>query len=98
VKILLNEQQLSEGVDRLSRQIVEGRQEVEFEPEFVAFRIPNKFVVGYRLDYQDEYRNLPCLAVLEPDDLRQTPFLTAPSSGARPLSQQASQDGDGADA
>jgi hypoxanthine phosphoribosyltransferase len=48
----------------------EGRQEVEFEPEFVGFRIPNQFVVGYGLDYQDEYRNLPYLAVLEPDDLR----------------------------
>jgi hypoxanthine phosphoribosyltransferase len=47
----------------------EGRQEVEFEPEFIAFRIPNQFVVGYGLDYQDEYRNLPYLAVLEPEDL-----------------------------
>ncbi len=49
----------------------EGRQEVEFEPEFIAFRIPNQFVVGYGLDYQDEYRNLPYLAVLEPEDLNQ---------------------------
>jgi len=51
----------------------EGRQEVEFEPEFVAFRIPNRFVVGYGLDYRDEFRNLPYLAILEPEDLRQRP-------------------------
>lgn len=49
----------------------EGRQEVEFEPEFAAFRIPDEFVVGYGLDYQDLYRNLPFLAVLEESDLDQ---------------------------
>jgi hypoxanthine phosphoribosyltransferase len=48
----------------------EGRQEVELEPDFVGFGIPDKFVVGYGLDYEDEYRNLPYLAALEEDDLR----------------------------
>ena len=43
----------------------EGRQEVEMEPDFVAFKIPDEFVVGYGLDYRDLYRNLPFLAVLE---------------------------------
>ena len=47
----------------------EGRQEVAIEPDFVAFRIPNEFVVGYGLDYEDEYRNLPFLAALEDEDL-----------------------------
>ena len=51
----------------------EGRQEVDFEPEFVAFRIPNEFVVGYGLDYQNEFRNLPYLATLEPEDLGERP-------------------------
>lgn len=46
-----------------------GRQEVEFRPEFVAFDIPDEFVVGYGLDYNDEYRNLPYLACLEPADI-----------------------------
>ncbi|HUG70466.1 MAG TPA: hypoxanthine phosphoribosyltransferase [Pirellulaceae bacterium] len=46
-----------------------GRQEVDFNPEFVAFEIPNEFVVGYGLDYADQYRNLRYLAVLEPEDL-----------------------------
>ena len=46
-----------------------GRQEVDWKPEFVAFDIPDEFVVGYGLDYNDEYRNLPYLAILEPADI-----------------------------
>jgi hypoxanthine phosphoribosyltransferase len=45
------------------------RQEVDWRPEFVAFDIPDEFVVGYGLDFNDEYRNLPYLACLEPSDL-----------------------------
>ncbi|RPH80306.1 MAG: hypoxanthine phosphoribosyltransferase [Planctomycetaceae bacterium] len=43
--------------------------EVEVRPDFVAFEIPDEFVVGYGLDYRDHYRNLPFLGVLEPSDL-----------------------------
>ncbi|MEO8271698.1 MAG: phosphoribosyltransferase family protein, partial [Aureliella sp.] len=46
-----------------------GSQKVEMLPDFVAFKIPNEFVVGYGLDYQDLYRNLPYLAVLEPSEI-----------------------------
>ncbi len=46
-----------------------GRQEVAYLPDFVAFDIPDEFVVGYGLDYEDMYRNLPYLAALEPDDI-----------------------------
>lgn len=46
-----------------------GKQEVDWLPEFVAFDIPDEFVVGYGLDYNDEYRNLPFLACLEPADI-----------------------------
>ena len=41
-----------------------GRQEVPFEPDFVGFTIPDKFVVGYGLDFNDEYRHLPYVGVL----------------------------------
>jgi len=47
----------------------ERRQEVEYDPDFVAFDIPDEFVVGYGLDYEDMYRNLPYLAALEPEDI-----------------------------
>ena len=40
----------------------EGRCEVSMKPDFVGFTIPNEFVVGYGLDYRDQYRNLPYLA------------------------------------
>ena len=37
-----------------------------YQPDYVAFTIPNKFVVGYGLDYQERYRNLPYVGVLKP--------------------------------
>lgn len=41
-------------------------------PDFVAFEIADEFVVGYGLDYLDMYRNLPYIAVLEPDEIAGT--------------------------
>jgi len=49
----------------------QGRQEVEISPDYHGFQIPDVFVVGYGLDYNDDYRHLPQIAVLEPEDLRQ---------------------------
>lgn len=42
------------------------RREVPIEADFVGFDIPNKFVVGYGLDFAERYRNLPCIGVLKP--------------------------------
>ncbi len=47
----------------------QGRQQVPFEPHYCCFEIPNAFVVGYGLDYNDDYRHLPSLAVLDPNKL-----------------------------
>lgn len=47
----------------------QGRKEVDVEPDFVAFDIPNEFVVGYGLDYHDTHRNLPYVAMLDDEDL-----------------------------
>jgi len=44
------------------------RRKVEIEADYAGFRIPNKYVVGYGLDYQDRYRNLPYIAVLPLDE------------------------------
>jgi len=41
-----------------------GRQEVDVEPDYVGFTIPDAFVVGYGLDFDDDYRHLPHIAVL----------------------------------
>ena len=50
-----------------------GRKEVDMEPDHVVFDIPNAFVVGYGLDFEDAYRHLPYVAVLEDADLAQGP-------------------------
>ena len=42
-----------------------GRREVPFEADFVGFQIPDRFVVGYGLDFAERYRNLPCIGVLK---------------------------------
>lgn len=46
----------------------QGRAEVLMRPDFVGFEIPDQFVVGYGMDYNDYYRHLPHVAVLEPAD------------------------------
>src|SRR5699024_11948599 len=34
--------------------------------DIIGFEVPNEFVVGYGLDYQEKYRNLPYIGVLQP--------------------------------
>ena len=41
------------------------RRVVDVPLQYVGFKIPNQYVVGYGLDYQQQYRNLPYLAVLD---------------------------------
>ena len=43
------------------------RRETEIVPDYCGFEIPNEFVVGYGLDYQQRYRNLPYIGVLKPE-------------------------------
>ena len=47
------------------------RREIEVPVRYVGFEIPNRFVIGYGLDFAERYRNLPYIGVL------------APGSGAR---------------
>ena len=41
------------------------RREVPMEPEYTGFVIEDEFVIGYGLDYAEEYRNLPYIGVLK---------------------------------
>jgi len=41
------------------------RRKVDFMPDFVGFQVPDRHVVGYGLDYQGKYRNLPFLTYVE---------------------------------
>ncbi|MBM7678150.1 hypoxanthine phosphoribosyltransferase [Gracilibacillus alcaliphilus] len=40
---------------------------VDIKADVVGFQVPNEFVVGYGLDYQEKYRNLPYIGVLKPE-------------------------------
>ncbi|MGE5328444.1 MAG: hypoxanthine phosphoribosyltransferase [Deltaproteobacteria bacterium] len=40
---------------------------VNIEVDYIGFQIPDEFVVGYGLDYDEEYRNLPDVCVLSPE-------------------------------
>ncbi|MBO5380075.1 MAG: hypoxanthine phosphoribosyltransferase [Clostridia bacterium] len=43
-----------------------SRREVEFTPDYCGTTIPDEFVVGYGLDYAENYRTLPYVAILKP--------------------------------
>ena len=40
---------------------------VKLQADYVGFTIPNAFVVGYGLDYDEKYRNLPYVGILKPE-------------------------------
>ena len=40
---------------------------ITLKPEYVGFEIPNAFVVGYGLDFNEQYRNLPYVGILKPE-------------------------------
>jgi hypoxanthine phosphoribosyltransferase len=42
---------------------------VDLVPDFFGFQIPDEFVVGYGLDYNDEFRHLPFVGIPDADDL-----------------------------
>ncbi len=44
-----------------------ARREIDIECRYIGFEIPNRFVIGYGLDFAERYRNLPYVAVLHPD-------------------------------
>jgi hypoxanthine phosphoribosyltransferase len=46
-----------------------ARREIEVAVRYVGFEIPNRFVIGYGLDFGERYRNLPYVAVLSDDAL-----------------------------
>lgn len=43
------------------------RRKVDVFADYIGFTIPNEFVVGFGLDYQEFYRNLPFIGVLKPE-------------------------------
>ena len=44
-----------------------SRREVNITPDYNGFTIPDRFVVGYGLDYDERFRQLPMIGVLKPE-------------------------------
>ena len=44
-----------------------SRRTVDFTPDYVGYEIPDEFVVGYGLDYNEQYRTLPYIGILKPE-------------------------------
>lgn len=42
-----------------------SNRKVEFIPDYVGMEIPNEFIIGYGLDYNEKYRNLPIIGILK---------------------------------
>ncbi|MBB1079195.1 hypoxanthine phosphoribosyltransferase [Limosilactobacillus sp. STM2_1] len=42
-----------------------ARREVDVDADYVGFKVPNEFIVGYGLDYDGRYRNMPYVGVLK---------------------------------
>lgn len=43
------------------------RRTVDLKPDYSGFTVPDEFVVGYGLDYNEKYRNLPYIGILKPE-------------------------------
>ena len=44
-----------------------SRRKAAIQPDYEGFQVPDEFVVGYGLDYDEKYRNLPYVGVLKPE-------------------------------
>jgi hypoxanthine phosphoribosyltransferase len=48
------------------------RREIDVPVKYVGFEIPNRFVIGYGLDFAERYRNLPYVGVLDPARIQES--------------------------
>ena len=44
-----------------------SRRKADIEPDYLGFEVPDEFVVGHGLDFDEKYRNLPYVGVLKPE-------------------------------
>lgn len=51
--------------------VKEGKQKVTAQPKYAGFHISDRFVVGYGLDFNEKYRNLPYIGTLKPELLEE---------------------------
>ncbi len=66
-KYLLSKEPASLKICTLLDKPARRRPEITLQPDFVGFTIPNEFVVGYGLDFDEHFRNLPYIGILKPE-------------------------------
>ena len=44
-----------------------SRRKVDVQADYIGFSVPDEFVIGYGLDYDEKYRNLPYIGILKPE-------------------------------
>ena len=44
-----------------------SRRKVDLQADYIGFSVPDEFVIGYGLDYDEKYRNLPYIGILKPE-------------------------------
>ncbi|MBQ6719007.1 MAG: hypoxanthine phosphoribosyltransferase [Oscillospiraceae bacterium] len=64
---LMSKQPASVNICTLLDKPERRRPGITLKPDWVGFTIPNEFVVGYGLDFNEHYRNLPYVGVLKPE-------------------------------
>ena len=67
VKYLQNKEPASLKICTLLDKPAGRRVDITLKADYVGFEVPNAFVVGYGLDYNERYRNLPYVGVLKPE-------------------------------
>ena len=67
VKHLLAKEPASLKICTLLDKPERRRPGITLQADYVGFTIPNAFVVGYGLDYNEKYRNLPYIGILKPE-------------------------------
>ena len=64
---LLSKQPASLKICTLLDKPERRKPDITLKPDYVGFTVPNAFVVGYGLDYNEQYRNLPYVGILKSD-------------------------------
>ncbi len=67
VKHLLSKDPASLKICTLLDKPERRREGITLQADYIGFTVPNEFVVGYGLDYNEQYRNLPYIGVLKPE-------------------------------
>ena len=67
VKHLLSKDPASVKVCTLLDKPERRNPDITLKPDYIGFTIPNEFVVGYGLDFNENYRNLPYVGILKPE-------------------------------